>query len=122
VTLRTAIIALLRQAQPERLLIEASAAAHPRSIVKVLHEPGIAATVVLEHTVCIADPAQLLDARYAEAELYREQLTSADLVILSKGDVRSNEQRSAARRALMSFGVSAVEDAHDETRAARLTS
>src|SRR5687767_14746552 len=60
VSLRTGIIALLRQAQPQRLLIEASAAAHPASIVKVLHEPGLAASVVLQGTVCIVDPAQLL--------------------------------------------------------------
>src|SRR4051794_30222978 len=56
VTLRTAIVALLRT-RPARLLIEASAAAHPGAIVSVLNEPGIASAVVLERTVCIVDPA-----------------------------------------------------------------
>lgn len=108
VSLRTGIIALLRQAQPERLLIEASAAAHPASIVKVLREPGLAASVELQATVCIVDPAQLLDSRYADTELYRAQLKSADRVILAKGDARDADKISAARRVLRSFGVSGV--------------
>src|SRR5688500_13837469 len=50
VSLRTAVVALLREARPQRLVTEASAAAHPDSIVKVLKEPGIAQAVVLERT------------------------------------------------------------------------
>jgi G3E family GTPase len=120
VSLRTAIVSLLRQARPDRLLIEASAAAHPASIVKVLHQPGIAEVVALARTVCIVDPAQLLDPRYATAELYREQLSAADFVIFSKEDVISAEQRSAARRALTAFGVSVLEDSHDGEHASKL--
>ena len=108
VSLRTAIVALLRQAQPERLLIEASAAAHPASIMKVLHEPGLAASVVLQRTVCMVDPAQLVDPRYTDSELYREQVKSADRVILSKTDVCSDDEQEAARRVLTRFGVRVV--------------
>lgn len=90
VSLRTAIVALLRE-KPERLLIEASAAAHPDSIVRVLNEPGIASAVTLERTVCVVDPAQALDPRYADLELYREQVKAADVVALTKPDSRADE-------------------------------
>ena len=111
VSLRTAIVRLLRDARPERLLIEASAAAHPASIVSVLNEKGIASAVILERTVCIVDPAQLLDPRYGHVELYREQLVHADSVVLMKTDTRTASEQSAARRVLEQMGVSVAEDA-----------
>ncbi|HEX2830420.1 MAG TPA: ATPase, T2SS/T4P/T4SS family [Burkholderiales bacterium] len=101
VSLRTAIVALLRDG-PERLLIEASAAAHPDAIVHVLNEPGIASAVTLERTVCVADPAQALDPRYANLELYREQVKAADEVVLSKTDARAEE-------ALRAMGAQRIE-------------
>ena len=121
VSLRTAIIGLLREAQPERLLIEASAAAHPASIVKVLREKGIASAVALERTVCIVDHAQLTDPRYAGAELYREQLIVADAVALTRTGAKNADEYDAARRALTSMGVSVVEDADEPAAASKLT-
>ena len=108
VSLRTALVALLRE-KPARLLIEASAAAHPRAIVDVLNEPGIASAVELERTVCVVDPAQAIDPRYANLELYREQVKAADVVILSKADLRSETARSAARDALSAMGARRLE-------------
>jgi G3E family GTPase len=110
VSLRTATVALLRE-RPERLLIEASAAAHPGAIVAVLREPGIASALMLEGTTCVVDPVQAIDARYATLELYREQVKAADVVVLTKGDVRSKGDRSAAREALLAMGAASVVDA-----------
>ena len=109
VSLRTALVTLIRESRPRRLLIEASAAAHPREIVKVLDERGIAAAVELEPIVCIVDPAHALDPRYASLELYREQVKAADRVILGKTDVRSAEEINAARAALLAMGARHVE-------------
>ena len=90
VSLRTALVALLRD-KPQRLLIEASSAAHPDAIVQVLSEPGIASAVTLERTICVVDPAQALDARYANLDLYREQVKAADVVLLGKSNARAEE-------------------------------
>ena len=108
VSLRAALVALLR-ARPERLLIEASSAAHPGAIVKVLEEPGIASAVSLERTVCVVDPVQALDRRYADLELYREQVKAADVVVLAKLDVRDENVRAAARDALLALGARGVD-------------
>ena len=121
VSLRTAIVRLLRDARPERLLIEASAAAHPGSIVSVLHEKGIASAVVLERTVCIVEPAQLLDSRYGDVALYREQLLFADAVVLMKTGLSSAAAHGAARRVLKHMGVSVVEDADEPIAGSKLT-
>lgn len=104
VSLRTALVSLLRE-QPERLLIEASAAAHPHAIVAVLRESGIASSVEIERTVCVVDPAQAIDPRYANLALYREQVKVAEVVVLTKADARSEELRSAARDALSAMGA-----------------
>ena len=81
VSLRTAMVSALR-ARPARLLIEASAAAHPDAILGVLRETGVASAVTLERTVCVVDSAQASDPRYASLALYREQVKAADLVIV----------------------------------------
>jgi G3E family GTPase len=107
VSLRTGIVALLREARPQRLLIEASAAAHPDAVVKILREPGIASAVAIAQmrTICVVDPAQAIDERYRALELYCEQVQSADVVVLSKADLRSAEERSAAREVLLGIGA-----------------
>ena len=107
VSLRTALVSLLRD-KPGRVLIEASAAAHPDSILAVLREPGIASSVELERTVCVVDPEHAVDARYAGIELYREQVKAADVVVLTKSDVRAEAVRSTARDALHAMGARRV--------------
>jgi G3E family GTPase len=108
VSLRTGLVSLLRE-KPERLLIEASAAAHPDAIVAVLREPGIGSAAELERTVCVVDPAHAVDPRYAALELYREQVNAADVVVLAKADVRDEHVRSAAHDALLAMGARRIE-------------
>ena len=47
VALRVALVRLLREVQPQRLLIEASSAAEPEALLEVLREPGIAPAIDL---------------------------------------------------------------------------
>jgi G3E family GTPase len=110
VQLRTALVLLLRETRPQRLIIEASAAAEPAALAKLLHEPGLASAIALEGAVCVVDPLQASDARYNALEHYREQAKAADVVFLSKGDAASVEARTAAREALARFGVVRVDD------------
>jgi G3E family GTPase len=113
VALRTALVALLRESRPQRLLIEASASAHPSAIVKVLEEPGLASAIALERTLCLVDPLQVVDARYAGSELYREQLKAADGVILGGTDAVTAAQRDAALAVLERLGTARVVEAQE---------
>ena len=108
VSLRTAFVTLLRQAKPQRLLIEASSAAHPGAIVKVLREPGLASSVELERVVCVVDPRQVLDARYAGNDLYREQLKAADEIVMSRSDAVGASKLDAAIAVLERFGLTSA--------------
>ena len=97
VALRTDLIALVREARPQRILIEASAAARPDAVKSVLHEPGIAPSLDLRSIACVVSARQLADARYLASEIYREQIAFANVIVL--GDANSAERR-AARAAL----------------------
>jgi G3E family GTPase len=110
VSLRTALIALLRE-RPQRLFIEASGAAHPQSIIDVLREPGLASAVTLERTVCVVNPAQAVDPRYAGLELYREQMGAADAVLLAERGGESAATLRTARQTLQRFGAARIESA-----------
>jgi G3E family GTPase len=94
VALRTAVVSLLRESTPDRLLIEASAAAHPAAILRVLHEPGIAAALEVRASVALARTSQLEDVRYAGSDVYREQLAQANVVVLT-GAAGQHELRRA---------------------------
>lgn len=104
VALRTAVVALVREAKPDRLLIEASTAARPAAILRVLREPGIATAVETRTTLAAADAAQLSDARYADNEVYREQLAAADAIVLKARDGAADAGQRAARDALARLG------------------
>lgn len=110
VSLRTALVALLRAVRPHRLLIEASSAARPTAIVKLLREPGVAATAALARSVCVIDPRQLADPRYASSETYRAQVRSADTVLIGRSDVTTADERAAARRMLEKLGPAQIVD------------
>ncbi|HEY0338818.1 MAG TPA: GTP-binding protein [Burkholderiales bacterium] len=86
VAVRTAIVALLREAAPHRLLVEASAAARPASLLHLLREPGLSDAVDVRATVCVVNVAQLRDARYVANELYREQIVAADALYVTTDD------------------------------------
>jgi G3E family GTPase len=92
-------------------VIEASAAAEPSAIMRLVHEPGLASAIALDRTLCVVDPLQATDARYSADDRYRAQAKSADVVFLSKLDLRRVGEIIAAREALAGFGVARVDDA-----------
>ena len=53
VALRVALVDLLRRARPHRLLIEASSAAEPEALLKLLREPGIAQVIDLQPAITL---------------------------------------------------------------------
>jgi G3E family GTPase len=93
VALRTALVKLLREVEPGRLVIEVSAAAEPDALLRLLRERGLAAAVELRSIVCVVDPRQLADERYATNAAYRAQIAAADCVAIDGGDTAAVRQR-----------------------------
>lgn len=86
VALRIALVTLIRETRPQRIIIEAAGAASPRALLHVLSEPGLAAALELRKTLCVVAPNQIADPRYTSSDVYREQITAADGIIAA-GDV-----------------------------------
>jgi G3E family GTPase len=113
VALRAALVKMLRSFAPQRLLIEASAAAQPAALLRLLREPGIANAIELRSTLCVVDTKQLGDSRYTENEVYREQITSADAIYLSKTNAMTAAERASAHAKLQALRSAPVVFFHE---------
>jgi G3E family GTPase len=100
VSLRTALVALLRDTAPQRLLVEASAGARPATLLQVFREPGVAKAIDLRTSLCVVNLAQLRDARYRDNEVYRDQIAAADALYVTTGDATAAAADIAARAEL----------------------
>jgi G3E family GTPase len=81
--LRTALADTLRRSCPDRLLIEASAAAEPKALLGLLRDRGIAEAIDLRSTLCVINIEQLSMPLYRENKTYREQIASADAIYIT---------------------------------------
>jgi G3E family GTPase len=97
--LRTALVRLLRDARPQRLLIELSSAGYPSAVRKVLREKSIAQALDLRASLCVLDPRQFADPALGAREDYLEQMVFADILVINKSDVATIEELTQARKA-----------------------
>jgi G3E family GTPase len=87
--LQVAVNRLLKQAEPDRLLIESSGVGHPAGVLKTLQGEGFADVLTLKAGICLLDPEHLLLAEYQHNDLFREQLQLADILVANKTDIAS---------------------------------
>jgi G3E family GTPase len=111
--LRTALVSLVRESRPDRVLIEASAAAEPAALFEVLGAPGLASALHVDTVIATAAVSQLTETRYVSLALYREQIGAADVVVLTAPAAATVQERDAARVALgdiIAAGTRVIED------------
>ncbi|MEI2263775.1 CobW family GTP-binding protein [Erwinia sp. CGal63] len=77
---------LLKQARPDRLLIEPTGLGHPKQILDLLSADVYQPWLTLDATLCLLDPRQLKEARVTENENFRDQLAAADIIVANKED------------------------------------
>jgi cobalamin biosynthesis protein CobW len=129
-----AIEALLaRVPQPEQIVIETSGLALPKPLVKAFDWPGIRTRVTVDGVIAVVDGAAVAAGRFADdpvklaaqraadsaidhdnplEEVYEDQLLCADLVVLNKADLMTDETArrvSAEIRATVPRAVKIVE-------------
>jgi G3E family GTPase len=112
--LRTALVSLVRETRPNRVLIEASAAADPAALSALLSERTFASVLEVQAFIATAGVSQLRQTRYTRVPVYREQIRAADAVVLTVPEGTTTEERDAARAALdniISAGARVVESA-----------
>ncbi|HCY93418.1 MAG TPA: hypothetical protein DHV34_14320 [Escherichia coli] len=86
---------LLKQAKPDRLLIEPTGLGHPKQILDMLSAAVYQPWIDLRATLCLLDPRQLADERVIRNENFRDQLAAADLSIANKQDRWAEADREA---------------------------
>lgn len=77
---------LLKQSQPDRLLIEPTGLGHPKQILDLLSAEVYQPWLTLDATLCLLDPRQLNDERIVANENFRDQLAAADIIVANKED------------------------------------
>lgn len=82
---------LIKQAKPDRILIEPTGLGHPKQILKLLTSPVYEPVLEMQATLCLVDARQLNDPRHSENENFRDQLAAADIIIANKADRYSDQ-------------------------------
>ncbi len=86
---------LLRQARPDRLLIEPTGLGHPAKILNRLLNDIAPGVLDVRASVCLLDPRQLLDKRYTCHENFMDQIALADVLIANKTDLADQTAMTA---------------------------
>jgi G3E family GTPase len=84
---------LLKQAKPDRLIIEPTGLGHPKQLLNMLRAAVYQPWIQVDSTLTLLDPRQLADARVVENENFRDQLVAADIIVANKSDRWSDEDR-----------------------------
>ncbi len=85
--MRVALAQLLRQARPDRLLIEPTGLGHPREVLETLAEESFNSVLEIQNTLTLVDARQLSKSRYADHDTYQKQIGIADVIIANKRDL-----------------------------------
>nr|WP_199721095.1 GTP-binding protein [Neisseria weixii] len=83
---------MLRDAEPDRLMIEASGLAHAASVIDELKAPPLKDLVEIAAVFTVVDPRQFIDANYANQALYKDQIGVCDVLVASKTGLCTPEQ------------------------------
>lgn len=95
--LQVALSQLLSRARPTRVLIEPTGLGHPARLLDSLREAHWREALDVRATLTLVDPRELADARVLEHETFRAQVEAADVLVFSKDDVLSEQERQRAR-------------------------
>jgi Ni2+-binding GTPase involved in maturation of urease and hydrogenase len=89
--LRVALVRLLREVRPDRLIIEPSGLARADGVLDVLRSPGLAAAVDVRATITIVDPARFPATDPDIAEIEAAQVQAGDVLVVNRSDLAAPE-------------------------------
>ena len=89
---RVALNKLIREAKPDRILIEPTGLGHPARILQMLTSEDYADVLDVRATLTLIDPRVLQDSRYTGNDNFIGQLQAADVLVANKTDLCSPQQ------------------------------
>ena len=78
---------MLRDAKPDRLMIEASGLAHAASVIDELKAKPLDSLLEIGAVFTVVDPRQFINPDYAQQALYKDQIGICDVLVASKTDL-----------------------------------
>lgn len=95
--LQVALSQLLARANPDRVLIEPTGLGHPARVLDSLREPHWREALDVRATLTLVDARELADPRVRAHETFNAQVEAADVLVFSKDELLSEEERARAR-------------------------
>lgn len=86
---------LIKNHNPDRILIEPTGLGHPAQIITQLLTEPFQQVLALGATIGLVDARQLSDPRYREHPTYQDQIYLADVLVASKADLNSEKDHQA---------------------------
>jgi G3E family GTPase len=86
---------LIKQAQPDRLLIEPTGLGHPQRILETLQSEFYRDVLEVRACFTLVDPRRLQEPRVLNNENFKAQVAVADFLVGNKSDVCSEDERDA---------------------------
>ena len=90
---------LLRQQQFDRLIIEPTGLGHPLEILQTLND-HFQNVIELKACLTLIDPRHFVSQRHLDNDIFRQQLEVADVLVIGKMDLASDEQLTAMHKQL----------------------
>lgn len=108
VSTQVALNQLIKQAQPDRLIIEPTGLGHPKEIIKTIQQDVYKDVLDYRNTITLLDPRHSTDECYIQHDIYQQQLDVADIFVANKCDLASDADLSALRKVLADRGLSKI--------------
>jgi G3E family GTPase len=89
---QTVLPRFIRQARPDRLLIEPTGIGHLKGLVKILSNTWLSQALRLKASITLVDPRQFSMELVQKSPVYYDQLLSADVIVINKCDVADQTQ------------------------------
>ncbi|TCI05092.1 GTP-binding protein [Corallincola luteus] len=87
VPMQVALNQLIKQARPDRLLIEPTGLGHPKEIIAALSAVHYQDVIELQATITLVDARHLSDSKYRRHDTFIQQHQVADLIVANKSDL-----------------------------------
>ncbi|MBT1065385.1 GTP-binding protein [Bowmanella sp. Y26] len=89
--MQIALNMLLARSKPDRLLIEPTGLGHPAEVLASLSSEHYRGVLDIQHTLTLVDARKVTDSRYAQHDIFRQQLQVADVIVANKVDLYESD-------------------------------
>jgi len=108
VPMHIALNSLLKQARPDRLLIEPTGLGHPAEVLAILKSEHYRDVLDLRATLTLVDARKVAESRYTSHDIFNEQLDIADIIVANKADQYEPGDLDALKRYLAARSAAAA--------------